>query len=195
MSNTKQADSGPAEGARRATEAGPESGRGGKGPLVGQAQDERGPGAAPCASLEPMSLKYGVTAATLSPVRRCFSFLWRRGPQDPAGGSGRRAGPPNEVGDRRSGNGERTAAGTHPAHGGPEAFSAVDLEEMSRAQSASTRALLRVGSDFAGLGPAAVGLLPAAPSRGFAAPAARRGPKTPYTDEQLVGEIRRTISE
>jgi hypothetical protein len=31
MSNTKQADSGPAQGARRATEAGPESGRGGKG--------------------------------------------------------------------------------------------------------------------------------------------------------------------
>jgi hypothetical protein len=31
MSNTKHADSGPAQGARRATEAGPESGRGGKG--------------------------------------------------------------------------------------------------------------------------------------------------------------------
>ena len=68
MSNTKQADSGPAQGVRRATEAGPESGRAGKGRWSAKRKMSvvlellRG------ADLESTSRKYGVTAATLSPV-------------------------------------------------------------------------------------------------------------------------------
>ena len=42
------------------------------------------------------------------------------------------------------------------------------------------------------MGPAAVDVLPAAPLARLASPA-RRGPQTRYTDEQLAGEIRRTI--
>lgn len=72
MSNTKQADSGPAQGARRATEAGPESGRGGKGRWSAKRKMSvvlellRG------ADLESTSRKYGVTAATLSEWREAF---------------------------------------------------------------------------------------------------------------------------
>jgi hypothetical protein len=72
MSNTKQADSGPAQGARRATEAGPESGRGGKGRWSAKRKMSvvlellRG------ADLESTSRKHGVTAATLSEWREAF---------------------------------------------------------------------------------------------------------------------------
>ena len=72
MSNTKQADSGPAQGARRATEAGPESGRAGKGRWSAKRKMSvvlellRG------ADLESSSCKYGVTAATLSEWREAF---------------------------------------------------------------------------------------------------------------------------
>ena len=53
--------------------------------------------------------------------------------------------------------------------------------------------LLRAGSGSEGLGPVAVDVLPAALPACLACPPARRGPKTRYTDEQLTGEIRRTI--
>ena len=72
MSDTKQADSGPAQGARRATEAGPESGRGGKGRWSAKRKMSvvlellRG------ADLESTSRRYGVTAATLSEWREAF---------------------------------------------------------------------------------------------------------------------------
>ncbi len=72
MSNTKHSDSGPVEGARRATEAGPESGRGGKGRWSAKRKMSvvlellRG------ADLESTSRKHGVTAATLSEWREAF---------------------------------------------------------------------------------------------------------------------------
>ncbi|MCX7590984.1 MAG: transposase, partial [Kiritimatiellae bacterium] len=72
MSNTKQADSGPAQGARRATEAGPESGRAGKGRWSARHKMSvilellRG------ADLEATSRKHGVPAATLSQWREAF---------------------------------------------------------------------------------------------------------------------------
>lgn len=72
MSNTKQSDSGRAEGARRATEAGPESGRAGKGRWSAKRKMSvvlellRG------ADLESRSRKHGVTAATLSEWREAF---------------------------------------------------------------------------------------------------------------------------
>ncbi|GIU78635.1 MAG: hypothetical protein KatS3mg005_1873 [Bryobacteraceae bacterium] len=72
MSNTKQADSGSAQGARRATEAGPESGRAGKGRWSAKRKMSvvlellRG------ADLEATSRKNGVTAATLSEWREAF---------------------------------------------------------------------------------------------------------------------------
>lgn len=106
MSNTVPLDSGPAEKARGATEAGPESGRGGKGrwpawrKLGVVLKLLRG------ADLESTSRNYGVTAATPVGVARNFSGSRRAEAQDPAGGSGRRAGPPHEVGHRRAGQGE-----------------------------------------------------------------------------------------
>ena len=72
MSNMKHSDSGPAQGARRATEAGPESGRGGKGRWSARRKMSvvlellRG------ADLESTSRKHGVTAATLSEWRETF---------------------------------------------------------------------------------------------------------------------------
>ncbi|MFZ5929417.1 MAG: helix-turn-helix domain-containing protein [Acidobacteriota bacterium] len=72
MSNTKHSDSGAAQGARRATEAGPESGRGGKGRWSAKRKTSvvlellRG------ADLESTSRKFGVTAATLSEWREAF---------------------------------------------------------------------------------------------------------------------------
>ena len=71
MSNSKRADSGAAEGARRATEAGPESGRHGKGRWSAKRKRAvlellRGE------DLESLSRKYAVTAATLSSWRDAF---------------------------------------------------------------------------------------------------------------------------
>ena len=72
MSNTKQADSGPASVALRAPCAGPESGRGGKGRWSAKRKMSvvlellRG------ADLESTSRRYGVTAATLSDWREAF---------------------------------------------------------------------------------------------------------------------------
>lgn len=72
MSNTKHSDSGLAQGARRATEAGPESGRADKGRWSAKRKMSvvlellRG------ADLEATSRKYGVTAATLSEWREAF---------------------------------------------------------------------------------------------------------------------------
>lgn len=72
MSNSKRADSGAAEGARRATEAGPESGRRGKGRWSAKRKMAvvlellRGE------DLESLSRKYAVTAATLSSWRDAF---------------------------------------------------------------------------------------------------------------------------
>lgn len=72
MSNSKRADSGAAEGARRAAEAGPESGRRGKGRWSAKRKMAvvlellRGE------DLESLSRKYAVTAATLSSWRDAF---------------------------------------------------------------------------------------------------------------------------
>ena len=72
MSNTKSPASGSAEGARRATGAGPETGRGGKGRWSAKRKASvvlellRG------ADLESTSRKYGVTAATLTEWRDAF---------------------------------------------------------------------------------------------------------------------------
>ena len=124
------------------------------------------------ADLESTSRRYGVTAVTLSPVARGFADGLRGGAQDPAGGSGRRAGPPDEVGDRRTGDGERAAPATHPAHGGREAISQVEVEEMSRTRSASSGRSYGRTSGSQGVGPAAVDVLPAALPEGLS-PAAR----------------------
>jgi hypothetical protein len=79
MSNTKQADSGPAQGVRRAIEAGPESGRGGKGRWSASRKMsvvlERLRGA----DLESTSRKYGVTAATLPEWREAFLVAGEEG--------------------------------------------------------------------------------------------------------------------
>lgn len=72
MSNTKKTDSGPAEGARRATEQAPESGRAGAGRWSSRRKTEvvlellRG------ADIESASRKYRVTAATLTEWRESF---------------------------------------------------------------------------------------------------------------------------
>jgi len=72
MSNVNVSVSGPAEGARRATGAGPETGRGGKGRWSAKRKASvvlellRG------ADLESTSRKYGVTAATLTEWRDAF---------------------------------------------------------------------------------------------------------------------------
>jgi hypothetical protein len=72
MSNANVSVSGPAEGARRATGAGPETGRGGKGRWSAKRKASvvlellRG------ADLESTSRKYGVAAATLSEWRDAF---------------------------------------------------------------------------------------------------------------------------
>ena len=72
MSNVNVSVSGPAEGARRATGAGPETGRGGKGRWSAKRKASvvlellRG------ADLESASRKYGVTAATLTEWRDAF---------------------------------------------------------------------------------------------------------------------------
>ena len=72
MSNVNVPVSGPAEGARRATGAGPETARGGKGRWSAKRKASvvlellRG------ADLESTSRKYGVTAATLSEWRDAF---------------------------------------------------------------------------------------------------------------------------
>jgi hypothetical protein len=72
MSNVNVSVSGPAEGARRATGAGPETGRDGKGRWSAKRKASvvlellRG------ADLESTSRKYGVTAATLSEWRDAF---------------------------------------------------------------------------------------------------------------------------
>ena len=72
MSNTNPSISGPAEGARRATGAGPETDRGGKGRWSAKRKASvvlellRG------ADLESTSRKYGVTAATLTEWRDAF---------------------------------------------------------------------------------------------------------------------------
>jgi transposase-like protein len=72
MSNVNVSVSGPAEGARRATGAGPETGRGGKGRWSAKRKESvvlellRG------ADLESASRRYGVTAATLSEWRDAF---------------------------------------------------------------------------------------------------------------------------
>jgi len=72
MSNVNVSVSGPAEGARRATGAGPETGRGGKGRWSAKRKASvvlellRG------ADLESTSRKYGVAAATLSEWRDAF---------------------------------------------------------------------------------------------------------------------------
>jgi hypothetical protein len=72
MSNVNVSVSGPAEGARRATGAGPETGRGGKGRWSAKRKASvvlellRG------ADLDSTSRKYGVTAATLSEWRDAF---------------------------------------------------------------------------------------------------------------------------
>jgi len=72
MSNVNVSVSGPAEGARRATGAGPETGRGGKGRWYAKRKASvvlellRG------ADLESASRKYGVTAATLTEWRDAF---------------------------------------------------------------------------------------------------------------------------
>ncbi len=72
MSNMKHSESGSAQGARRATEAGPDSGRAGKGRWSARRKMSvvlellRG------ADLEATSRKYGVTAATLSEWREAF---------------------------------------------------------------------------------------------------------------------------
>jgi transposase len=72
MSNLNVSVSGSAQGARRATEAGPETGRGGKGRWSAKRKRSvvlellRG------ADLESASRKYGVTAATLSEWRDAF---------------------------------------------------------------------------------------------------------------------------
>ena len=72
MSNTKKTDSGAAEGARRATEQSPESGRAGAGRWSARRKTTvilellRG------ADLESMSRKYRVTAATLTEWRDRF---------------------------------------------------------------------------------------------------------------------------
>ena len=72
MSNTNPSISGPAEGARRATGAGPEIGRDGKGRWSAKRKASvvleliRGD------DLESTSRKYGVTAATLSEWRDAF---------------------------------------------------------------------------------------------------------------------------
>jgi len=72
MSNVNVSVSGPAEGARRATGAGPETGRGGKGRWSAKRKASvvlellRG------ADLESTSRKYGVTAATLTDWRDAF---------------------------------------------------------------------------------------------------------------------------
>jgi hypothetical protein len=72
MSNMKHSESGPAQGARRATEAGPDSGRAGKGRWSARRKMSvvlellRGD------DLESTSRKHGVTAATLSEWREAF---------------------------------------------------------------------------------------------------------------------------
>ena len=72
MSNTKKTDSGPAEGARRATEQSPESGRAGAGRWSSRRKTSvvlemlRG------ADLESTSRKYRVTGATLTEWREAF---------------------------------------------------------------------------------------------------------------------------
>ncbi|GIU76762.1 MAG: hypothetical protein KatS3mg004_3849 [Bryobacteraceae bacterium] len=66
MSSMKQADSGPAQGARRATEAGPESGRAGKGRWSAKRKMSVVLEVLRGADLESTSRKYGITAASLS---------------------------------------------------------------------------------------------------------------------------------
>lgn len=90
------------------------------------------------ADLETTGRKHGVAAAVLSPVARGLPGGRRRGPQDPAGGSGRRTGPPREASPRWAGDGEWAAAGTHSLRGGREAFVVVEGEAISCAGSAST---------------------------------------------------------
>ena len=72
MSNTKHSDPGSAQGARRETEAGPESGRAGKSRWPARRKRivvlERLRGA----GLESASRRYGVTAAALSEWREAF---------------------------------------------------------------------------------------------------------------------------
>jgi len=177
MSNTKHSDSGPVEGARRATDAGPESGRAGKGRWSAKRKMSVALELLRGADLESASRKHGVTAATLSPVAQGLPGGRRGGAQDPAGGSGRRAGPPDEIRHRRAGDGERAAAATHPAHGGREAFSAVEVEAMSRTRSASTGRCYGRPSGAQGVGPAAVDVLPAAAPRGLASSARQARPE------------------
>jgi hypothetical protein len=72
MSNTNPSTSGPAEGARRATGAGPETGRAGKGRWSAKRKASVVLDLLRGADLESTSRKYGVPAATLSEWRDAF---------------------------------------------------------------------------------------------------------------------------
>jgi hypothetical protein len=72
MSNVNVSVSGPAEGARRATGAGPETGRGGKGRWSAKRKASVVVELLRGADLDSTSRKYGVTAATLSEWRDAF---------------------------------------------------------------------------------------------------------------------------
>jgi transposase InsO family protein len=71
----------------------------------------------------------------------------------------------------------------------------VEVEAMSRARSASTRALLRAARVLRAWGVPRSTFYQRRRDQASPRLPARRGPKTHYTDEQLAGEIRRTIAE
>ncbi len=138
MSNTKSPVSGPASVALRAPSADPETTHGGKGRWSAKRKMSvvlellRG------ADLESTTRKYGVTAATLSEWRDAFLAAGKEGlkirQEDLVYERGRRS---NSV-IAELAMGSDLLQRAHPAHGVREAFSAVEVETMSCARSAST---------------------------------------------------------
>jgi transposase-like protein len=81
ISNVNVSVSGPAEGARRATGGGPETGRGGKGRLSAKRKASVVLELLHGADLESTSRNYGVTAATLTEWRDAFLAAGAEGPK------------------------------------------------------------------------------------------------------------------
>ena len=118
MSRGRNTESGAAQGARRATEAAPDSARRGKVRWSARRKVTvvlelmRG------VELEATSRKYAVTAGDTDELARCVSARRRGRAEEPDEGGGGRGEEDAEVRSDRSGDGQRAVEGTHPAAGG-----------------------------------------------------------------------------